>query len=333
MFEVTAWQIWRRLLSCKLQITNDDGHHDPNKATWTFTPGCILSVGPAKTQVGLLLSSRVTADLLEQILIQAAQKHGRNNHQTICFHPSMQLKHLRASRKQTKDARLRKMWSLQIRNLHRREVRPWKTSQLQTFLGTTSKWKDLRKFFASSYWTTYCGTDHQVSIATRLKYFDKVVGTVACFAAGHRALYKNDLLNMDVSYSKLCRQIVGPPPGTNWSLDWHEILHFWNERVAHFASLAGVKSWSQSVCTHYWKFARYVACLPSHRWVKRVLAWTPPGSRNAGRPANCWEEKLVTYCRYKNFGNWVDAAYVPHDPTPPNPTMVQSKCSVVPEVQ
>ena len=74
-------------------------------------------------------------------------------------------------------------------------------------------------------------TDHQVSIATRLKYFDKVVGTVACFAAGHRALYKNDLLNMDVSYRKLCRQIVGPPPGTNWSLDWHEILHFWNERV------------------------------------------------------------------------------------------------------
>ena len=108
-------------------------------------------------------------------------------------------------------------------------------------------------------------TDHQITIATRLKYFDKVVGTVACFAAGHRALYKNDLLNMDVSYRKLCRQIVGPPAGTNWNLDWHEIFHFWNERVAHFAALASVKSWSQSVCIHYWKFARYVACLPSHR--------------------------------------------------------------------
>ena len=46
-------------------------------------------------------------------------------------------------------------------------------------------------------------TDHQVSIATRLKYFDKVVGTVACYAAGHRALYKHDLLNMDVSHRKL----------------------------------------------------------------------------------------------------------------------------------
>ena len=79
-------------------------------------------------------SSRVTADLLEQILFLAAQKHGRNNHQTICFHPSMQLKHLRASRKQTKDPRLRKMWSLQIRNLHRREVRAWKRVNFKHFL-------------------------------------------------------------------------------------------------------------------------------------------------------------------------------------------------------
>ena len=51
-----------------------------------------------------------------------------------------------ALRKRTEDPRLRKMWSLQIRTLHRRDVRAWKTSQLQTFLGTTSRWKDLRKF-------------------------------------------------------------------------------------------------------------------------------------------------------------------------------------------
>ena len=47
------------------------------------------------------------------------------------------------------------------------------------------------------------------------------------FLSGHRALYRNDLVNMDVSYRKLCRQIVGPPPGTHCSLDWYEILHFW----------------------------------------------------------------------------------------------------------
>ena len=94
----------------------------------------------------LQTTTRASADTLEQILIQAAHKHGRSNHQTICFHPSMRLKHLRALRKQTTDPRLRKMWSLQIRNVHRREVRAWKTSQLQMFLGTASRWRDLRKF-------------------------------------------------------------------------------------------------------------------------------------------------------------------------------------------
>ena len=92
-----------------------------------------------------------------------------------------------------------------------------------------------------------------ISIATRLTYFDKVVTTVACFAAAHRALCKNDLVKIDVSYRKLCRQIVAPPPGTNWSLEWHEIFHLWHDRVGQFAALAGVKSS---------KFARYVARLP-----------------------------------------------------------------------
>ena len=58
----------------------------------------------------------------------------------------MRLKHLRALRKHTTDPRLRKMWSLQIRNLHRREAHAWKTSQLHMFLGTGSRRKALPKF-------------------------------------------------------------------------------------------------------------------------------------------------------------------------------------------
>ena len=100
---------------------------------------------------------------------------------------------------------------------------------------------------------------------------------------------------MDVCYRKLCRQIIEVPPATNWSLDWHEIQHVSNEGVEHFGARAGVKSWPQSVCTKYWKFARYVACVPSHRWVKRVLAWTPPGSRNSGRPANSRDQKIIFF--------------------------------------
>ena len=94
----------------------------------------------------LQTTSRVTADTLEKILIQAAQRYGQSNQQTICFHPSMRLKEFRALRRRTTDPRSRKIWSLQIRNLHCREVRAWKTGQLQMFLGTASRWKNLRKF-------------------------------------------------------------------------------------------------------------------------------------------------------------------------------------------
>ena len=81
----------------------------------------------------LQTTTRVTADTLELILIQAAQKYGRSNHQTICFHPSMRLKQLRALRRRTTDPRSHKIW---------------KTGQLQMFFGTASQWKDLRKFLA-----------------------------------------------------------------------------------------------------------------------------------------------------------------------------------------
>ena len=53
----------------------------------------------------------------------------------------------------------------------------------------------------------------QVSIATKL-LLHKVVTTVARLIAGYRAFYKNDLVNMDVSYRKFWRQIVGLPLGT-----------------------------------------------------------------------------------------------------------------------
>ena len=62
------------------------------------------------------------------------------------FHPCMRLKQLRALRKRTTYPCWRKMWSLQIRNFYRREVRVCTTGQLQMFFGTASRWKGLRKF-------------------------------------------------------------------------------------------------------------------------------------------------------------------------------------------
>ena len=68
-------------------------------------------------------------------------------------------------------------------------------------------------------------TDRHVSLATRLRYFDTVITPVACFAAGHRAIFKNDLNNVDVVFRRLLRSVVGSPAATDWSRPWHEILH------------------------------------------------------------------------------------------------------------
>ena len=52
----------------------------------------------------------------------------------------------------------------------------------------------------------------------------------------------------DVLFRKVCRSIVTPPSHTDWSLEWHEILHHWNDRARTFAQTAGLKPWSYCVC-------------------------------------------------------------------------------------
>ena len=42
-------------------------------------------------------------------------------------------------------------------------------------------------------------------------------------------------------FRKLCRSIVTPPSDTDWSLEWHEILHHWNDRARTFAQTAGLQ--------------------------------------------------------------------------------------------
>ena len=66
--------------------------------------------------------------------------------------------------------------------------------------------------------------DRGVPISQRLRYFDAVVSSVACFAAGHRALYKEHIQSLDLHFRKFCRSIVGPPPDIDWTRVWHEIL-------------------------------------------------------------------------------------------------------------
>ena len=82
----------------------------------------------------------------------------------------------------------------------------------------------------------------------RLKYFNAVVSSVACFGSGHRAIYNSQLATLDVHFRKLCRSIVGPPSEVDWNAAWNEILHLWNERTKSFVANARVNTWSYITC-------------------------------------------------------------------------------------
>ena len=78
-------------------------------------------------------------------------------------------------------------------------------------------------------------SDKSASFAQRPAYFDAMVTPVACFASGHRKIYKQDLRKLDVKFRKLARAIVGPVGGLDWFAPWHHILDEWNARVLECA--------------------------------------------------------------------------------------------------
>ena len=95
------------------------------------------------------------------------------------------------------------------------------------------------KFFYANRWILL---GRSVSISKRLKYFNAVVSSVACFGSGHRAIYNSQLAALDVHFRKLCRSIVGPPSEVDWNAAWNEILHLWNERTRSFVANARVNT-------------------------------------------------------------------------------------------
>ena len=95
--------------------------------------------------------------------------------------------------------------------------------------------------------------DKNVSIALRLKFFDAMVTSVVCFAAGHRKVYVGELRKVDV-------RMVGPPPDANWNGPWHEVLHEWHICIEQQQECNGFKLWSRRYLAGYWKFAKCWLC-------------------------------------------------------------------------
>ena len=180
----------------------------------------------------------------------------------------------------------RKARSLQIRSLHRKEVRSWKTQNLAEHLEDVSKWKCLKTWLPNP-----------------------VGRAIAQHPLEGEFADKDHLLKLDVSFRKLCRSIVAPPSDTDWSLEWHDIFHQWNIRVQDLASAAAIKPWWRIVCKQHGDLFCYVAQLPEHRWVRRMLAWNPAiRARQLGRPRHTWDQKVTAFCRYKQFGHWMEYA-------------------------
>ena len=121
--------------------------------------------------------------------------------------------------------------------------------------------------------------DEHVPIKLRIKYFEAVVTPVACLGAGHRKIYQHQLHKFDVEWRRLLRTLLGPPPGLDWNMPWHQILHSWNRRDLDFSERFHLQSWFETCLRQYWKFASYVASLPSRTWVRRALEWFPTGTR------------------------------------------------------
>ena len=115
------------------------------------------------------------------------------------------------------------------------------------------------------------------SVLSGLKHFDSVVSSMVCFVSGHRTIYKDHLLRLDISFRTLCRAIVAPPSDTSWSLEWRDIIHNRNIRVQDFVPAAALKPWSRIVCKQHWDLFCYVAHL-----LCGTLAGTSLGTQNVG---------------------------------------------------
>ena len=86
----------------------------------------------------------LSSEALEQCLVVAGRNHGRRGFQQLRFPSSRLLTDLRFRRRQTNDPQEQKHLSFQIRKLHRKELRDWKSNQGKCLLKQCSNWKFLR---------------------------------------------------------------------------------------------------------------------------------------------------------------------------------------------
>ena len=135
------------------------------------------------------------------------------------------------------------IWTGKVQSI---TLRKWFDRMLCGCLGQASDvehhLQQAAKAFQKHRWMLQC---KDCSIKHRLRYFEAVVSSTACFAAEHRPLYGKHLGKYDVQFRKFVRCIVGPPPA---QIGQHTSISFCMTGIC-------VEHWSNQCKTQYWNFA------------------------------------------------------------------------------
>ena len=129
--------------------------------------------------------------------------------------------------------------------------------------------------------------DRSVSISERLKYFNAMVSSVACFHNTHRAIYNFELATLNVQFSENYanqsldrrQKLIGMRPAPRffiYGLNGSKI----------FIANARVNIWSYITCKNYRNLARHVVA-----WAVHAILRNPTSMR-------------IADCRYANLGSW-----------------------------
>ena len=172
----------------------------------------------------------------------------------------------------------------------------------QKFLDSQYHLQQAAKSYHANKWIL---EDRKVPISQRLRYFDAIVSSVACFAGTvpfTRHTYKPWTFILGNSADPLLalrRTLTGHSNGMKTCTLGRTSCTFCRRRED--SELVPI------LWCFIWKLAAHIAKRPIHHWMQRILHWQPVGQRRLGRPKHRWESKLEMYCRYQGLVHWEEA--------------------------
>ena len=133
--------------------------------------------------------------------------------------------------------------------------------------------------------------DRTVPISQRLRYFDAVVSSVACFAGGHRTIYKEHIQTLDLHFVNSADPSWGPRRTLTGHLNGMRFCTLGTSVQHILLASQRYRVGPEFAVVRIGKLAAHIAKLPIHHWIQRVLHWHLWGPRRIGRPKHRWDSK------------------------------------------